>query len=260
MRIYSSLFFLIFINCTDKKIVIPNNDIAIANNIVKDSTPQPSDSWQYFLQHLPIKEGPILDYRGNKLSNQAKHVAIINYDVGTTDLQQCADALMRLRAEYLFGQKRFSEIGFYFTSGDYYSWNAYCKGKRPIVHGNKVLFINSESSKYTHSSLRKYLDIVYTYAGTISLNKELKSANAFDVGTVVITPGSPGHCFIIIDKAKDKKGKDIFKLAEGYTPAQFIYILRNPDDEEINPWYRLDKGVIETSSYRFTNYNLKKFE
>jgi hypothetical protein len=260
MRIVYSLFSLLFINCSEKKTVVPTNEIAVTNTILKDSTVYPSNSWQYFLQHLPIKEGPILDYHGNKLSNQVKHVAIINYDVGTTDLQQCADALMRLRAEYLFSQKRFSEIGFHFTSGDYYSWNAYCKGQRPAVRGNKVSFIHSVPSEYTHASLRKYLDIVYTYAGTISLNKELKPASRFDIGTIVITPGSPGHCFIIIDKAKDKNGKELFKLAEGYTPAQSIYVLNNPYDEDINPWYRLEKGVIETSSYRFTNYNLKKFE
>jgi hypothetical protein len=259
MRIYYSLF-LIFINCSENKVAVSADEIVTENNVIKDSTTYPLDSWHYFLQHLPIKQGPILDYHGNKLSNQAKHIAIINYDVGTSDLQQCADALMRLRAEYLFSQKRFSEIGFHFTSSDYYSWNAYCKGKRPIIRGNKVSFINSVTSEHTHASLRKYLNIVYTYAGTISLSKELKSAITFDVGTVIITPGSPGHCFIIIDKAKDKKGKDIFKLAEGYTPAQSIYVLSNPYDEEINPWYRLDKGVIETSSYRFTNYNLKKFE
>jgi hypothetical protein len=260
MRIYYSLFFLIFINCSENKVAVSTDEIAAGNNVIKDSIDYPPDSWQYFLQHLPIKEGPILDYRGNKLGNQAKHVAIINYDVGTTDLQQCADALMRLRAEYLFSQKRFPEIGFYFTSGDYYSWNAYCKGKRPVIRGNKVSFTNTVPSEHTHASLRKYLDIVYTYAGTISLSKELKSADTFDLGTIVITPGSPGHCFIIIDKAKDKTGKEIFKLAEGYTPAQSIYVLSNPYDEEINPWYRLDKGVIETSSYQFTNYNLKKFE
>lgn len=260
MRIIYSLFFLFFIHCSEKKAVAPTNENAATNTIIQDSTAYPPNSWQFFLKHLPMKEGPVLDYRGKQLNNQAKHAAIINFDVGTADLQQCADALMRLRAEYLFSQKRFSEIGFHFTSGDYYSWDAYCKGKRPIIRGNKVSFVNSVPSAQAHASLRRYLDIVYTYAGTISLNKELKSADSFDIGTVVITPGSPGHCFIIIDKEKGKNGKEIFKLAEGYTPAQSIYVLSNPHEMGINPWYHLERGVIETSSYRFTHYNLKKFE
>jgi hypothetical protein len=260
MRRYYFVSFLFFLSCSENPnatiLTIPPAD----SSDIEDTASYSPNSWEYFLQHLPIKDAPILDYKGNKLSNQAKHVAIINYDVGATDLQQCADALMRLRAEYLFGEERFSEIGFHFTSGYYYSWDAYCKGKRPVTRDNKISFINSVPSEHTHASLRKYLDIVYTYAGTISLSKELKPADSFDIGTVVITPGSPGHCFIVIEKTKDKSGKDIFKLAEGYTPAQSIYILSNPYDAKINPWYHLEKGVIETSSYRFANFNLRKFE
>ena len=108
-----------------------------------------SSSWQYFLQHLPEKSGTIVNYKGQPVSNQEKHFSIINYDVGNRDLQQCADALMRLRAEYLFGQKRFNEIGFHFVSGDYYSFTAYCNGKVPVAKGSGVVFISSTQKKKT---------------------------------------------------------------------------------------------------------------
>ena len=218
------------------------------------------NSWQYFLQHLPVVDKPIVDYRGKQIGYQEKHVGIIPYDVGTSDLQQCADALMRLRAEYLFDQKRFNEIGFHFVSGNYYTWNDYCKGLRPVANGNGVKFISVAASEKTHETLRKYLDIVYSYASTISLSKELKAANDFEVGTVIIHAGSPGHCFIIIDEAINKSGEKVYKLAEGYTPAQSIYVLRNLNEDGINPWYTLKQGVIETASYRFDDYKLGKFE
>ena len=111
-----------------------------------------------------------------------------------------------------------------------------------------------------HASLRKYLDIVYAYASTISLEKELKTADDFEIGTVIIHAGSPGHCMIITDEITNNKGEKLFKLVEGYMPAQSIYVLRNLDASEISPWYKLSKNhPIETASYLFTNYELKKF-
>ncbi len=220
----------------------------------------PSGSWQYFLQHLPVKDGPILDYTGKPISNQAKHTSIINYDVGSADLQQCADAVIRLRSEYLFAQKRYSEIGFHFCSGQFYSWNMYCEGLRPKLHGNSIKWITVSSCEKNHATLRSYLNIVFDYANTISLCKELKPATIFTVGTVIITPGSPGHTCIIIDEATAIDKSKIFKIAEGYMPAQSIYILSNPYEETISPWYHLQSGVITTASCRFMSYYLKKFE
>jgi Domain of unknown function (4846) len=85
----------------------------------------PPDSWPFFLQHLPTENKPIVDYKGNQIGNQEKHFAILTYDVGSSDLQQCADALMRMRSEYLFSQKKYAQIGFHLNSGIYYRWTDY---------------------------------------------------------------------------------------------------------------------------------------
>lgn len=225
------------------------------------SAKQPDEkSWLYFLQHLPIVDGPVLDYMGHPVAYQQKHTAIINYDVGTKDLQQCADALMRLRAEYLFQQQRYHEIEFHFVNGLLYKWDQYCEGIKVAPKGSDIKLIKGSPSAYTHESLRKYLDVVYNYASTISLAKELIKANDFAAGTIIIHPGSPGHCFIIFDEAIDADGEKVFKLAEGYSPAQSIYVLSNLVEPEINPWYHLHAGIITTSSCKFTDYELRSFE
>jgi hypothetical protein len=228
-------------------------------NTYKNNTVFPAaNSWPYFLQHLQVTSQPVVDYRGRIVPDAKKAAGILSFDVGKQDLQQCADALMRLRAEYLFEQKRYNEIGFHFVSGYYYTWNEFCSGKRPDPNGNTVRMTQGAPSGKTHASLRNYLDIVYTYASTISLAKELKKATDFEVGTVVIHAGSPGHCFIIIDEKKAPDGTRLFKLAEGYTPAQSIYVLKGLSGDD--PWYALKRGVIETVSYEFERYELKKFE
>lgn len=220
--------------------------------------PVRDSSWPYFLRHLPAREGQVVDYTGAPIPNQGKHTAVINYDVGRRDLQQCADALMRLRAEYLFGQKRYDRIAFHFTSGDLFSFRDYCRGVRPRLRGPRVEFVTGQPCAMTYRALRDYLEIVYTYAGTISLARELRPAQGFAIGTVIIKPGSPGHCCIIVDEARRRDGKKVYKLAEGYTPAQSIYILKNPADG--SPWHVLEEGEpVLTASYHFTTYQLRQF-
>jgi hypothetical protein len=259
MRIVAALLILLLAGCRDSEYHVQYVSDSVRE--AKISTYHPTkfreDSWQYFLQHLPVVDSPVVDYSGKKIRHQFKSAGVIPFDVGTADLQQCADALMRLRAEYLFAQKHYDKIGFHFVSGQFYSFNDYCSGKKPVPSGNNVRFITANSAEKTHASLRKYLDFVYTYASTISLAKELKASNDFEVGTVVIYAGSPGHCFIIIDEMQNDEGKKLFKLAEGYTPAQSIYVLKNSDG---TPWHELNKTAIETASYSFPSFELKKFE
>jgi hypothetical protein len=235
--------------------------------VAEASTPAPSlytpvpvsdSSWQHFLRHLPTRTGAVVDYTGSPIANQDKHTAVVTYDVGRRDLQQCADALMRLRAEYLFRQGLFDKIAFQFTSGQLYSFRSYCKGLRPRPRGNGVEFVTGSTREMNYQSLRAYLEIVYAYAGTISLSRELKPAPRFQVGTIIIKPGSPGHCCIIVDEAGSRDGRKLYKLAESYTPAQSIYILKNPTDG--SPWYELKEGEpVLTSSYHFTSYYLRQF-
>lgn len=217
--------------------------------------------WKTYLKTLPRQETPILDYRGKPVGDQAKHVAIIPFDVGRSDLQQCADALIRIRSEYLFAAKREREIAFHFTDGSLYSFTQYCAGMRPRLTRNGTSFKKLASAlRPDHTALRNYLDIVYAYAGTMSLQKELKPAGELDVGTVIIQGGSPGHCSLIIDH-KIINGVHYYQLAEGYMPAQSIYILRNPDTAGNDPWYALKpSGPIATVSYYFDHYELKSFE
>ena len=123
---------------------------------------------QRYLQNLPLKPaGSKVHLYNGVEKDDIFYDAVVDMDIGNKDLQQCADAVMRLRAEYLFAQKRFDEIGFHFCNGQYYSWNMYCKGLKPALKNNTVNIISTNRSyQSTHESLRNYLDIVYAYANT----------------------------------------------------------------------------------------------
>ena len=71
-------------------------------------------SFAHFLRQLPLKpaNSPVLLYNGELKGNQTAHYAVINLPIGKRDLHQCADAVMRLKAEYHFQRKDYANIHF----------------------------------------------------------------------------------------------------------------------------------------------------
>lgn len=256
----------------DKTNILINKD----KNTIKERFPPPKDfewineqpeTFGYFIENFPLKKygNPILKYDGSPIATQNLHEAVFDIDTGNLDLQQCADAVIRLHAEYLYKNKRFNEIKYHFTSGDLLSWNDYKNGTRAFVNGNSVSFRKTAPTNDSYQNFRTYLDLIYTYAGTISLtNYETKPVTAtknLKTGDILITPGSPGHVVFIAGVAKNKDGKKVFLLGEGFTPAQSIHILSNPFNPNLSPWYELDTTSEETKTarYYFKPTNFRSF-
>ena len=165
--------------------------------------------------------------------NQAAQYAVLDVSVGTRDLQQCADAVMRLRAEYLFAAKKFSDISF--------------------IDNNKKKYAFKEP--FTRENFDKYLPKVFAFCGTASLTKQLKKLPAkseVQIGDVLIRGGFPGHAVLVVDVAVNDEGQRVYLLTQSYMPAQDIHVLVNPGDDELSPWYLAkDAGDIETPEYLF---------
>jgi len=128
-----------------------------------------------WLRRLPLLPGrpPVLLFDGRQKANQDAHYAVVDLDVGTRNLQQCADAVIRLRAEYLRSAGCEDRIVFDFTSGDAAAWTAWRKGMRPEIRGNEVTWRPGAPPDAGAASFRRYLDLVFTYVGTASLIREL---------------------------------------------------------------------------------------
>lgn len=228
-------------------------------------------SFAAWLRNLPLKPGrpPVKLFNGQDKRNQAAHAAVFDIDVGDTDLQQCADAVMRLRAEYLYSLglaagNDFHGLHFNFTSGfraDYAKWAA---GYRIHVSGNDCSWVKTEKPDTSYPTFRKYLNQVFTFAGTASLSRELVPvANIRDLhaGDVFIQGGFPGHAVIVVDTAIHPRTKQkVFLLAQSYMPAQDIQLLRNPTQTGLSPWYPAEFGeTLVTPEWTFKRTDLKRF-
>ena len=200
-------------------------------------------SFAAYLRRIPLKKSKtVYIYNGQPKGNQDAHFAILDIPVGNKDLQQCADAVMRLKAEYLFAQERFSEIVFRDNVGGVYAFTA----------------------PYTRPNFERYLQRVFGMCGSASLEKELKPVRDFsDIqsGDVLIRGGFPGHAEIVVDVAVNDAGEKMYLLAQSYMPAQDIHVVKNPFNDESNPWYdaQAPGNQIVTPEYVFTRNQLRRW-
>lgn len=201
-------------------------------------------SFASFLHDLPLKRlgVPVLTYNGRAKNRQDVHAAVLNVSVGDKDLQQCADAVMRLRAEFLYACGRQDEIAFEFTSGFKAEWKQWRTGERIKVDGNVCRWVPGHTPDASYEQLLHFMEMVFTYAGTLSLQRELArgsevSSGELDIGDVFIQGGSPGHAVIVVDKAADAQGRTAFLLAQSYMPAQDIHVLKNLRHPELGAWF-----------------------
>ena len=226
-----------------------------------------STGFGFYLRNLPLRKhgSEVHLYNGNLKGNQTAHAAVINMSVGTRDLQQCADAVMRLRGEYLFHNKRFSDIHFRFVSGFNCEYSKWREGNRVALNGNSVFWQKSAAADKSYSSFLKYMETVFNYASTLSLEKELRSIELKDVqiGDVLIRGGAPGHAVIVVDMVENSDGEKLVLLAQSYMPAQEIQVLKNPmhTSKYPSPWFNLEEyHKIFTPEWTFEAHQLRRFE
>ena len=278
--LYSTVGIVLFQDCSYKQVsgeernnqelVIENPEgkllqdrFNVPEGFVRDSLD--STSFGVYLRKLPLKPAGsfVKLYDGREKTKPNVYCAVVDLPIGKRDLHQCADAVMRLRAEYMWSQKKYASIHFNFTNGFRADYSEWMKGKRIAVNGNSVSWFQKKPASNTSADLWAYMEMIFNYAGTLSLSKELKSVALKDmqIGDVFILGGSPGHAVIVVDKATNAKtGKQVFMLAQSYMPAQEIQVLINPNDENASPWFSTDFGdLLETPEWDFKASQLMRF-
>jgi Domain of unknown function (4846) len=218
-----------------------------------------------WLRFLPLKSGnpDVLLYNGQAKNYQGGHAAVLDIDVGTTDLQQCADAVMRMRAEYLYSIKDYENLHFNFTSGHTIGFKKWSEGNRTVIKGNSVTWSANAAKDDSYKTFKNYLNTIFNYAGTSSLSKELKSVSLKDIemGDVFILGGFPGHAVLVIDVCENTTtGEKLFMVQQSYMPAQEIHILKNFNNPNQSPWYsNRFEGDLKTPEWTFHQDQLMRW-
>jgi hypothetical protein len=205
-------------------------------------SPVSTGSFGEWLRQLPLKKDKtVYLFNGKPKPNQAAQFAVVDISTGKKDLQQCADALMRLRAEYLFAIGQFDKISFTDYAGKKYAW----KGGKDTT------------------AFKGYLEQVFGWCGSASLEKQLTAVrdfNSINIGDILIQGGFPGHAVMVIDLAENEKREKIYMLLQSYQPAQDMHILINPVDNSFSPWYQAGTdGKIYTPEWHFEKQHLRKW-
>lgn len=222
-------------------------------------------SWGEWLRYLPLHAigTPARLYNGKCKDRQDVVAAVVNIDVGTQDLQQCADAIIRLRAEYLFSHDP-NKVHFHLTTGYDFWFSDYAAGRTFKVQGGEVGLAAKPAEAPTHAALARYLLPTFGYAGTLSLSRELQSVALAQVqpGDVLIHGGAPGHAVLVVDVAENPATHQKYMLlAQSHMPTQSIHVLRNGAGAQQGAWFAVtpDDKVVSTPEWEFERTELGRF-
>gem|GEM_PF-6447790 len=226
----------------------------------KENAPNPN-SFGFFLTNLPLQPPsyPIHLYNGQEKTSQAANYRVLKLDIGHKNLLQCADAVIRLRADYLWNVGAAEKINFRLANGQSAAWIDWRDGARPKLEANDRFSWKTSSAPADNNVTRlHYLEFVYAYANTVALQQSLPKKSGYDIqpGDIFLQSGYPGHAIIVLRVAQQRNGQTKLMLAQSYMPAQEIHILKNQEDG--SPWFTYDPRVPDfyTPDWQFQSSDL----
>lgn len=216
-----------------------------------------------FLRQYPMKkDGSLVRYyNGKKKRNQGAHAAVFDLPMEKEDLQQCADSIMRVYAEYYWSIGQYDKIAFHFVNGFLAEYGKWREGYRIQVSDSGTSWTKPAGADTSYEAFQSYLRIVFSYASTLSMERESDEISLPQIrpGDILIKGGSPGHVVMVVDVCKNGDGKKAFLLAQGFMPAQEFHLLKNPLHGD-DPWYYQEEVTwpLSTPEYVFDKGDLMR--
>lgn len=203
--------------------------------------PLQTQSFAAFLRTLPLAaaDTPVQSYNGGRILDvgDPRYAAVVALDVGKADLQQCADAVMRLHGEWRWSAGA-RDMSYRAAAGLPIAYARYRRGERLVPQGSSLSWRGGGQPSDSYATFRKYMNTVFAWANTVSLMKQSTPVAYADLhaGDFFVLPGNPGHTVLILDVVVRGTQKRAL-LGQSYMPAQNFQVLR-PRAGAV--WFELD--------------------
>lgn len=209
---------------------------------------KPFNEFASFINHLPLKSDKLKArlYDGTEKLNEYVYVGVLDLPQPKNNVQYNGNAILRLRAEFLYKTKQFDKINFKTSSRQ-----------------ELKSFLEFAGDDLSSKKFNEYLEYLLYNVNPSHLHHHLISVplKEMQIGDVLIQRSqSRGHAAIVMDMASDNNGNKLFLLAHAFYPGQDIYIASNLENDVINPWYPLKDGPIVTPEWRFMPNDLMRFK
>lgn len=201
-----------------------------------------------WLNDISLKNNKIPVYTFDEIRkpNPNIYVGVLDLDQPKKNVQFNANAIIRLRLEYFYQNKKYNEMD-----------------KMANIETKPTPYTKYAKGDLSKATFDSYL-IYYLENTTSNTIKQLLKPILFEnieIGDVFFQTGNiRNHAVIIIDMANEANGNKIFILAQGYYPSQDIQILVNPSNDNISPWYEAKTGILFTPEWRFSTSDVMRFK
>lgn len=210
-----------------------------------------SGSFAEYVRDAPLMPSgsDVLRYDGVAVHDAEDVTAVLDMPLLNQN-QQCADSALRYWFEYQREAGREETITARLTSGEWVSLADWRRKRRSGESDDKVY--------------RRFLAHCMEFVGSFSMNRDLGKIEASELqpGDLIVQPnpkGGIGHLSLVVDVARDAKGRVALLVAYGFLPAQSVHLPR-PEVRHAaapgSPWFTLEgfqsqhEGLGATFTYR----------
>ncbi len=181
-----------------------------------------------------------------------------------SDVEQCADMALRLVSEYFWQTDRADSLAFRLQNGQEIVWREWRAGQRFRYDAQSDRHVRSRgAADSSRTAFEEFLFYLFHWTGSVALKRDLRRIAASDLqpGDLIVqnTSGAMGHVSVILDAAVNAEGERLYLIANGWTPAQSMFIRQPQAGEGIDGWFSLAGYERHLSGYRFGPFELRRF-